>query len=141
MESSSVFERKLRTGYINAKQLRFTGICYCDSDWGASPLSRCSLISSLVTLGGSPISWKTKKQGTVFRSSIEAECCAMGTVTSELIGIKSFLAAMGVFHTTPLKLFCDNQAALHIAKNLVFSRKGQAYRDGLSFCAQTITFR
>jgi len=44
----------------------------------------------------------------------------MAIVTSELIWIKSFLAAMGVFHTTPMILLCDNQATLDIAKNPVF---------------------
>lgn len=47
----------------------------------------------------------------------------MATVTSELIWIKYFLAAMGVFHTTPMLIFCDNQAALHIFKNPVFHER------------------
>ena len=47
----------------------------------------------------------------------------MTTTTSELVWIKSFLAAMGIFHTFPMKLFCDNQAALHIAKNPVFHER------------------
>ena len=76
-----------------------------------------------MTLGGSPISWKTKKQGLVSPSSAKAEYRAMATVTSELIWIKSFLAAMGVYHTSPMTLFCDNQAALHISKNPVFHER------------------
>jgi len=47
----------------------------------------------------------------------------MATVTNELIWIKSFLAAMGVYHTSPMTLFCDNQAALHISKNPVFHER------------------
>ena len=110
-------------GILLRSNSNLQGSAYCDSDWGAHPLLRHSLTDVLVRLGGFPISWKTKKQGTVSRSSVEAEYRAMATVTSEFIWIKSFLAAMGVFHTTPMKLFCDNQATLHIAKNPVFHER------------------
>ncbi|RDX84895.1 hypothetical protein CR513_33987, partial [Mucuna pruriens] len=35
---------------------------YCESDWASYPLTRCSLISYMVFLNLSHISWKTKKQ-------------------------------------------------------------------------------
>jgi len=56
-------------------------------------------------------------------SSAKAKYKATTTATSELIWMKSFLAAMGVFMDSPMKLFCDNQAAIHIVKNPVFHER------------------
>ena len=83
---------------------------------------RRSLTGYLVTLGGSLISWKTKKKTTVSRSSAEAEYRSMAT-TSELMWLKALLTSLGVFHKSAMRLFCDNQAALHIAKNPVFHER------------------
>ena len=66
---------------------------------------------------------KDKEVRTVMRSSAAAEYRAIATATSELIWIRTFLAAVGVFLDKPMQLFCDNQAALHIAKNPVFHER------------------
>ena len=56
-------------------------------------------------------------------SSAEAEYRAMTTVISKLIWIESFLASLRAFLDKTMKLFCDNQATLYIAKNPVFHER------------------
>ena len=74
-------------------------------------------------LGSSPISWKTKKQPTVSRSSAEAEYRSLATLTSEIQWLKYLLSDLRFDHPKPISVYCDNQAAIHIAENPVFHER------------------
>lgn len=74
-------------------------------------------------MGDSIISWKTKKQTIVSRSSAEAEYRAMANTTCEVVWIIGILKDMGMDLKLPVSLFCDNTAALHIADNPLYHEK------------------
>ncbi|GAA0164844.1 transmembrane signal receptor [Lithospermum erythrorhizon] len=96
---------------------------WCDSDCASCLITRQYVSGWIVFLGHSPVSWKSKKQETVSRSSAEAEYRSMALVTCELKWLKGLLACFRVDHTGSMELFCDSQSALHLAHNPVFHER------------------
>lgn len=96
---------------------------YCDSDWAACPDSRRSVSSFIVFLRDNPISWKSKKQRTVSLSSVEAEYRSIRKVVGEIVWLERLLTEFDVALPKPINVFCDNQAAVHIAHNPVFHER------------------
>ncbi|KAE8667521.1 Protein QUIRKY [Hibiscus syriacus] len=98
-------------------------LAYCDSDWGSCPMTRKSMTCFYIKIGDSLVSWKSKKQNVVARSSAEAEYRAMAVVTSELVWLQGLLAKLSIKGLKPVKLHCDNRAALQIAANPVYHER------------------
>ncbi|RDX85047.1 Copia protein, partial [Mucuna pruriens] len=98
-------------------------LCYCDADWARSPIDRRSTTSFCISIGGNVVSWKSKKQNTVAHSSAEAKYRAMASAAYELIWVKQLIQELKFAGVQPMKLYCDNQAALHITSNPVFDER------------------
>ncbi|KHN44566.1 Copia protein, partial [Glycine soja] len=96
---------------------------FSDSDWAGCKDSRKSTTGFLVYLGSSLVSWQSKKQSTVSRSSSEAEYRALASTTCELQWLTYLLQDLRVTFVQPATLYCDNQSAIQIATNPVFHER------------------
>ncbi|XP_017191120.2 uncharacterized mitochondrial protein AtMg00810-like [Malus domestica] len=93
---------------------------YTDADCAGSAIDRKSTTGYCTFVAGNIVTWKSKKQQVIARSSAEVEYRAMAAITYELIWLKSFLFDLRFSSTTHMSLMCDNQAAMHIDGNPVF---------------------
>uniref|UniRef100_A0A2N9GF06 Integrase catalytic domain-containing protein n=1 Tax=Fagus sylvatica TaxID=28930 RepID=A0A2N9GF06_FAGSY len=107
--------------YRSSGHLRIEG--YTDADWAGSPLDRKSTTGYCTFIGGNLVTWRSKKQSVVARSSAEAEYRAMAHTTCELTWLRTVLQEFGLLTQGPTPLYCDNQAAIHIASNPVFHER------------------
>jgi hypothetical protein len=97
-------------------------MAYSDADWAGSN-DRKSTTGYYTFIGGNLVTWRSKKQSVVARSSAEAEYRAMAATTSEVIWLKQLVKDLGIDCNYPIPMFCDNQVARHIANNPVFHER------------------
>ena len=92
---------------------------FSDADWAGSVTDRRSTSGYFSFVWGNLVTWRSKKQSVVARSSAEAEFRAMAQGICEGIWLNRLLEELRVPLKHPMVLYCDNQAAISIAKNPV----------------------
>ncbi|RVW69064.1 Retrovirus-related Pol polyprotein from transposon RE1 [Vitis vinifera] len=87
---------------------------YSDADWAGCVDTRRSITGWCVFLGDALISWKSKKQDRVSKSSMEFEYRAMSLACSKIIWLRGLLAELDFSETDPTPLHADNTSAIQI---------------------------
>ncbi|KAM1978239.1 hypothetical protein ACFX16_014949 [Malus domestica] len=90
---------------------------YSDSDWAADVNTRRSITGHVVYLGDNPISWQSKKQTSISRSSTEAEYKALARAAADMAWIRLILKDVSAILPSPPQLFCDNQSVIALSLN------------------------
>uniref|UniRef100_A0A2N9GGD9 Reverse transcriptase Ty1/copia-type domain-containing protein n=1 Tax=Fagus sylvatica TaxID=28930 RepID=A0A2N9GGD9_FAGSY len=106
-----------------SSQSSLTLQAYSDADWAGDPTDRRSTTGYCFLLGDSLISWRSKKQSVVARSSTEAEYRALADTTAELLWLRWLLQDLGIDCSTAVPIHCDNRSAIQIAHNDVFHER------------------
>ena len=92
---------------------------YTNTDYAWSIVDRKFITSYCMFLGGNLVTWRSKKQNEVTRSSEKAEFRVMTQGVCELLWMKIILNDLKVKYEVPMGLTYDNKSAISIAHNPV----------------------
>ena len=96
---------------------------YSDADWAGDVDTRRSTSGYVFQIGSSTISWSSKKQSTVAKSSTEAEYVALSSATQEAIWLRSLMGDLGRQLDGPTIIYEDNQGAIELAKKAKYHNR------------------
>ena len=92
---------------------------YTDADWAGDKTDMRSTSGYFTFVGGNLVTWRSKKQSVVARSSGEAELRGMALGVCEGLWLNLLLHDLGYLSNKPIRLYCDNKSARDMAHNPV----------------------
>lgn len=96
---------------------------YSDADWGGDIETRRSTSGYVFQIQNNTVSWRSKRQTSVSRSTTEAEYIALSLASQEIVWLRRLLSNIGTQQDEPSIVFEDNQGAIELTKNPKFHNR------------------
>jgi hypothetical protein len=113
-------------------------VAYSDADWAGCPDTRRSTSGYCVYLGGALVSWSSKRQATVSRSSAEAEYRAVANAVADCVWLRQLLGELGCPLPKATVVFCDNISAVYMSTNPVHHRRTKHIELDIHFVREKV---
>ena len=111
---------------------------YSDADWAGCPDTRRSTSSFCVYLGDNLVSWSSKRQVTVSRSSAEAEYRSVAHSVAEAVWLRQLLVELHRPIERATIVYCDNISAVYMASNPVQHRRTKHIEIDIHFVREKV---
>ena len=111
---------------------------YYDADWAGCPDSRRSTSGFCIYLGDNLVSWSSKRQTTVSRSSAEAEYRVVAHAVAECCWLHQLLQELHVPLASATIVYCDNVSAVYMTANPVYHRRTKHIEIDIHFVREKV---
>jgi hypothetical protein len=111
---------------------------YSDADWGGCPDSRRSTSGYCVYLSDNLVSWSSKRQTTVSRSSAEVEYRVVAHAIVECCWLQQLLQELHIPIAHAAVVYCDNVSAVYMTTNPVHHRRTKHIEIDIHFIHEKV---